>query len=70
MLLAIELGIDSIHFGSNQNTTQRHHPSRLTVADDLIGVLGDYCLYTSVVVVAGGLGDALGEVKRIKKRAK
>lgn len=31
------------------------------MADDLIGVLDDCCLYTSgVIVVAGGLGDALG----------
>ncbi|SJN28237.1 TRAP-type C4-dicarboxylate transport system, large permease component [Vibrio casei] len=84
--IAIELGIDPIHFGiimvvnmeiglitprrfelichfgRHRNATQRHHPSRPTVADDLVGVLDDYYLYTSSVVVAAEcVGDALGD---------
>lgn len=68
MLFAIELGIDPIHFGSNRNATQRHHPSRPTVADDLASVLDDYYLYISRVVVAAEyVRDALGgSVKMIK----
>ncbi len=65
MLFAIELGIDSIHFGSNRNTTQLSATIR-SALPWLMTLLVFLMIVAYIPAVSLWLPEALGEVKRIK----